>query len=155
MTAIRALTAARLRTPVVVVGCERGAGAFAAAVAAEGATFLPVTCAGNLHTSTVELLLRAGAAGVLIVACPPRDCWNREGPRWLHARVYDGREAELQERVDRRRVRIAYANAAERRRALASLRAFQKDVSALALPDRIGALEVDTVCEPDERPVGV
>ena len=38
---------------------------------------------GNLHTSVIEILLRAGAAGVMIMACPARDCRHREGPRWL------------------------------------------------------------------------
>ena len=54
-----------------------------------------VACQRGLST-------RGGAAGVLVVSCPPRDCWHREGPAWLHERIYNGRDAELQERVDRR-----------------------------------------------------
>jgi coenzyme F420-reducing hydrogenase delta subunit len=137
---------------IVVIGCAHGAGTHAAALAAEGAAFHPVQCAGNLHTSVVELLLRAGARGVLVLGCPPRDCWHREGPRWLIERTFRGREAELQARVDRRRVRVGYANAGERGTALAALRAFQKDLASLDPPVAPDALshEVDTICEPDE-----
>jgi coenzyme F420-reducing hydrogenase delta subunit len=147
-------TAGSLDAPlsIVVIGCEHGSGAFSAAIAAEGATFRPVRCAGNLHSSVVEMLVRGGAAGVLVIACPPRDCWNREGPRWLSERMYHGREAELQERVDRARVRIAYANASERGLAVAALRQFMTDVAALerpAVPGPDAALDLDTLCEPD------
>src|SRR3970040_2168756 len=69
----------------------------------EGAPVLPVDCAGSLHTSVVEYLVRSGAGGVLIVACPPRDCQNREGPKWLEQRLYHEREAELKDRGGRPR----------------------------------------------------
>jgi coenzyme F420-reducing hydrogenase delta subunit len=143
--------------PVVVIGCEHGAGAFAAALEAEGTRFHPVRCAGNLHTSVIELVLRGGAAGVLVLACPPRDCWHREGPRGLVERAFHGREAELQARVDRRRVRIAYANAGERRVAVAALDAFRNELDRLE-PPAVPAgrpAEIDATCEPDrtEAPV--
>ena len=99
---------------VVAIVCEHGAGHYAAALGQEGAAVYPVSCVGNLHTSVIELMLRGGAGGVLVLSCPPRDCRHREGPRWLNERLYQGREAELQTRVDRRRVRVAYAAAAER-----------------------------------------
>jgi len=91
-----------------------------------------VSCAGTLHTSVLEYLVRSGWGGVLVVACPPRDCWNREGVGWLDERVHHGREAELKERVDRRRVRIAYAGESEVLRVAAALQAYRADVAALA-----------------------
>lgn len=134
---------------VVVLACDRGAAVLSPALEAAGAECRPVACAGNLHTSVVERTLRAGAPGVLVLACPPRDCWGREGPRWLHERLYRNREAELQARVDRRRVRVAYANAAERTEVVRALRAFQADLAAL---DRPGPSPVDgddeAVCRP-------
>ena len=133
---------------IVVVGCEHGAGRSAAALEAEGATFQPVSCAGNLHTSVIERYLRAGAGGVLILACPPRDCWTREGPRWLHERVYHDREAELQARVPRTRVRIAHVNAHEQPLALAALRVFAADVAALEAPVGHDEPAAEPVCEP-------
>jgi len=114
---------------VIVIACDRGAGALAAH---DGARVWPVTCAGNLHSSVVELLIRAGAGGVLVVACPPRDCWNREGPKWTEQRLFHDREAELQERVERRRVRLVFAAAGDRAVVGAALAAFQAEVATLA-----------------------
>jgi ferredoxin len=111
---------------------SRDALAIACVHAASGiAGVCPVPCAGNLHTSVIELLLRGGVAGVLVVSCPPRDCPGREGPRWLAARLDDGREAELHERVDRRRIRVVYAGAGESARVQRELVRFQGELTAL------------------------
>jgi ferredoxin len=131
----------------VVVCCDRGARGWRGRLEAEGAAVHEVDCAGNLHTSVIELLVRGGAAGVLVIACPPRDCWNREGPRWLSERVYHDREAELQPRVDRRRVRVASANASESTEAVALLRDFMAATALLDRPQAESA-EIDMVCEP-------
>jgi ferredoxin len=136
----------------VVVCCDRGARGWRNSLEEEGAVVHEVDCAGNLHTSVIELLVRGGAAGVLVIACPPRDCWNREGPRWLSERVYEDREAELQARVDRRRVRIASANASETAEAVAALREFMTDTARLDHPETDHG-EVELVCAPD--PVAV
>lgn len=96
-----------------------------------GAASFPVSCAGNLHTSVIELLLRGGCAGVLVLTCPPRDCWNREGPRWLTERVYNGREAELQERVDRARVRVASVSSGHAGATAHLVAAFVEEIAAL------------------------
>jgi coenzyme F420-reducing hydrogenase delta subunit/ferredoxin len=137
----------RRAATIVVIGCEQGAGAAAAECAAEGAVPYPVDCLGSLHSSVVEHLLRAGAGGVLILSCPPRDCHHRDGARWLTERLYHGREAELQARVDRARVRVAHVNGAERDRALAALREFAgviRRLGPLPLPERTAApLECD------------
>lgn len=132
---------------VAVICCVHGAGASAAALVAEGAAVYRVDCAGNLHTSVIEVLLRGGAGGVLVLACPPRDCRNREGAHWLEERVYHEREAELQARVDRARVRIAHASAGERHRAVAALRRFAAEIASLGLPAAQRTIEVDAACE--------
>src|SRR5690606_18388051 len=115
-----------------VVCCRRAASGWSAALAAEGADLHPVDCAGSLHSSVVEFLVRGGASGVLVIACPPRDCANREGPTWLVERMFHEREAELKARVDRRRVRMTYAAAGEAREAVAALRAFMADTRPFA-----------------------
>jgi coenzyme F420-reducing hydrogenase delta subunit len=107
-----------------------------------------VDCAGNLHTSVVELMVRAGAGGVLVLACPPRDCRNREGPRWMLARMYEGREAELQPRVDRRRIAVAHAGAAEAGAVVAAVRAVREATLELDRPEAETRPEPDTTCEP-------
>jgi ferredoxin len=150
LAAARAFAASPDRRPgeIVVVSCEHAARTGAQAEA-RGVVY-PVSCAGNLHSSVIELLIRSGAGGVLVMACPPRDCWNREGPRWLHERTYRGREAELQPRVDRARVRIAHAGAGEQRRARRLVEAFEADIAALA--PVVGAGD-DAGSEPDCTPV--
>jgi len=133
---------------VVAVCCDRGAGAYGPALSAEGAAIYAVDCAGNLHTSVIEMLLRGGSSGVLVLACPPRDCWNREGPRWLVERIYHEREAELQARVDRDRVCVVHATAAEREPALAALRTFAVGLSSLSVPTVDRTADIHAVCEP-------
>jgi len=108
-----------------------------------------VTCAGNLHSSVVEFLLRAGAGGVVVASCPPRDCWNREGPKWLEQRLYHEREAELQERVDRRRVRLVHAALREREAVLAAVRALQVDLVKLELARGDATIDIVRECEMD------
>ena len=139
---------ARRAGEIVVICCDQGAGALAGSLAAEGGVPYPVNCAGSLHTSVIELLLRGGWGGVMVLACQPRDCWNREGPRWLSERVYHQREAELQARVDRARVRIVHANARERRRAIQSYRTFAAEVAAFDAPVAAVLPEPDAECEP-------
>jgi ferredoxin len=139
---------AREGARVLVLACEQGAVALGPSLEAAGAECRAVPCAGNLHTSVIELAIRAGAPGVLVLSCPPRDCAGREGPRWLHERLYHDREAELQPRVDRRRVRLAYAGAAERAEALAALVPFQASLALLARPGAEQDPDVATACEP-------
>lgn len=151
---IRRFLAAPAYTPggVVVFACERGAAALAPSVRDAGAECRSVSCVGNLHTSVVESALRGGARGVLIAGCRPRDCWSREGPRWLSERLYHDREAELQARVDRRRVRVAHANAVEREELLAALERFRRDLAALAPPTVEPDSGTEPVCEPTPLP---
>jgi ferredoxin len=122
---------------VVIAGCTRSACRDGDAF--DGAPLFRVVCAGTLHTSTVEQLVRAGAAGVLVVACPPDDCWNREGPKWAGARLFEGREAELKERVDRRRVRLVHASALDAPGLRAALDRFRAELAAIEPPAPAGA----------------
>jgi ferredoxin len=148
MTRVRRFVNERARRAgeIVVVCCQQSAAAFAPALAAAGGAAYPIDCAGNLHTSVIELLLRSGAGGILVLACPSRDCWHREGPRWLVERVYHGREAELQARVSHARVRVEHVNSGDRARAIEALRAFARDVAALDRPAiEEGSVE-DTEC---------
>lgn len=133
---------------LVVIGCEQGAARFGPDITARGGLPLPVSCAGNLHTSVIELLVRGGAGGVLVAGCPPRDCRHREGPQWLTARVYHEREAELQARVDRRRVRVVWVNAADRRGLLAAFDEFAASIAALPPPAAARQVEPSAECEP-------
>lgn len=143
------------RTPgpdtVVVIACTRSAVGAASSLDSTGSRLMPVTCAGNLHTSVIEFLLRTGAGGVMVVACPPRDCWNREGSTWLEQRMYNDREAELQARVDRRRVALVFAGPGQQAGASAALHDLRARIREMGWTDDDSAgaveLECDTVAE--------
>lgn len=135
---------------VVLVACHRGAGGAGSEDWFFDAPVFAVSCAGSLHTSVLEYLVRAGAGGVMVVSCPPRDCWNREGVNWLEERVHEGREAELKDRVDRRRVRIAYASEGEPLEVEAALRAFRAEIAALGRPEAEEDIAIDLSCEVPE-----
>ena len=128
---------------VVVVGCMHGA---AGAVAADARVF-SVGCVGNLHTSVIEYLVRAGAGGVVVAPCPPRDCRSREGVKWFNERLLNGREAELQERVDRRRIAVVYAAAGEARVLRDGVEEFRHEVLAMEAARSEQEFEVGTECE--------
>ncbi len=130
----------------VVVCCERGAQSWGSKLADDGALLYPVDCSGSVHTSVIELLVRGGSAGVLVMSCPPRDCWNREGPTWLMERMYEEREAELKERVDRQRVRVAHAGAGDSSVAVAALRDFIVDTAVLDSATAEPLAEVEMEC---------
>ncbi len=133
---------------IVAICCEHGAGAYRSAIADHGAALYTVDCAGNLHTTVIELLLRAGAGGVLVLACQARDCRSREGPRWLVERLYDGREAELQARVDRRRVQVVHVAAGERQLAISAQRAFANGIPTLPRVATEPSGDLHSACEP-------
>ncbi len=145
--AIRALARAMRGKPaaIVAVTCENAAPGQLDALVREGVVLHRVSCTGNLHSSVVEMALAAGAPGVIVYSCPPRDCRGREGPKWLEQRLFHDREAELQERVDRRRVATATMAVGEFHATLASLRALQAKVSALEIPGQDDD-EPETVC---------
>jgi ferredoxin len=134
--------------PIVAVCCEQAPAAHAAALRARGAHIHAVSCVGNLHTSVVERFLQRGAPGVFIGGCPPRDCVGREGPKWLHERVFNDREAELQARVDRRRVRVVTLAAGALDEALEAFGAFEADVALLETQVAADGGELELVCEP-------
>ncbi len=147
---------------VVMVGCMHGAaGRIGGAASARGkgpperrpagfAKVFPVGCVGNLHTSVIEYLVRAGVGGVVVAACPPRDCRSREGVKWFNERIHNGREAELQDRVDRRRIDVVYAGAGEAGVLRDEVERFRAQMSALeaALAERDFAVGAE--CETQE-----
>ena len=137
---------------VVVIGCLFGAVRSARDLA--GASVYPVHCVGNLHTSVIEYLVRAGSGGVLVATCPPRDCRSREGVKWFEERVYNQREAELRDRVDRTRIRVVHAAEGEPKLLEECLALFRSQVRALArlLPEK--EIAIDAECVVPEVPAG-
>jgi ferredoxin len=134
--------------PVVAITCSQVPASHVDAVRALGAHIHPVTCVGNLHSSVVELFIRTGAPGVMIFGCPPRDCVGREGPKWLQERLFNDREAELQPRVDRRRVRIGTMAGGDLAGTIAAFKLFLHDINTLGAPVSESQVEIDLECEP-------
>jgi coenzyme F420-reducing hydrogenase delta subunit len=135
-------------TPVVAMVCANTPLDHRIALGRAGATIHLLPCTGNLHTSAVELALRGGAGGVIVFSCPPRDCRGREGPKWLEQRVYHDREAELQPRVDRRRVRLATAAAGDLAGTMQAFEALRREVISLDAEPSDLSDETDLLCEP-------
>ena len=133
--------------PVVAIHCAQAPPAHVSALRTRGARIHTVPCVGNLHSSVIELFLRNDAPGVIVFGCPPRDCVGREGPKWLHERVFNDREAELQARVDRRRVRLATIAVGDLAGTLSALGAFVSVLAALDRPVPDDALESEPVCD--------
>lgn len=148
---MKAMEAALKKEPltgneIVVLACSAGCGLSSEFRELEGIRLLPTPCSGSLHTSVIELMLRRGALGVMVVSCPSRDCTNREGPKWLEQRVYHDREAELMARVDRRRVRLLEAARAEAKDAVGGAREFLAELRAMEAPEPLEEMEL--VCVP-------
>jgi len=118
---------------IVVVGCSWSA----AHAQAEhgGAKFLSVPCIGQMHSSTVEFLLRGGAGGVLVVGCPKHDGRTREGVTWAEERLFEGRKADLKERVDKQRVRVVQAGLAEESVLQRAVITFANEIATLELEE--------------------
>ena len=134
--------------PLVAITCSQVPSSQVNAVRALGAHIHSVTCVGNLHSSVVELFIRNGAPGVIIFGCPPRDCVGREGPKWLQERLFNDREAELQPRVDRRRVRIGTMAPGHLAGTMAAYNAFVRDLNQLDAPVRESHVDIEIECEP-------
>ncbi|MEZ4585390.1 MAG: hydrogenase iron-sulfur subunit [Gemmatimonadales bacterium] len=132
----------------VAICCERVPSGHLTALAGLDARIHRVPCVGNLHSSVVELLLRQGAPGVVICGCPPRDCVGREGPKWLEQRLFAGREAELQPRVDRRRIALLTLAPGNRAEAVAAIEAHFRRFAALEPTEPLPAGELGAVCDP-------
>jgi coenzyme F420-reducing hydrogenase delta subunit len=134
--------------PIIAVCCAQAPASHVAALRARGARIHTASCLGNLHSSVVELYVRQGAPGVIICGCPPRDCVGREGPKWLQERLYHDREAELQPRVDRRRVSLATLAPGDLAGTLAAFDAFARAVAELGLPEPDVDLSIEALCDP-------
>jgi hypothetical protein len=84
----------------------------------------------------------------MVGGCPPRDCVGREGPKWLHERLFNDREAELQPRVDRRRVQISTMAPGNLAGSVAAFEQFARELIALAPPELEPDVDIDILCDP-------
>ena len=100
---VRSARAAAGEPVKVVFTCERHGAHGARTYAHQEGGADPVTnsevitmpCVGVLHPNVVGQALDAGAAEVLVVGCPADDCAQREGNKWLDARLNRTRAPRL------------------------------------------------------------
>ncbi|MEQ9569435.1 MAG: hypothetical protein RLN75_04540, partial [Longimicrobiales bacterium] len=71
------------------------------------------------------------------------------GPRWTRARLFDGREAELKERVDRRRVRMVQVGLGGRGAMERALAEYRDEIRALGDHEAEEHIELDAECVVD------
>ncbi|MCP4203565.1 MAG: hydrogenase iron-sulfur subunit [bacterium] len=130
---------------LVLIGCGYGPGSDMTLASEDGLIAYPSGCTGSVHTSVIESILRWGVAGVYLLTCPDRDCFFREGPKWLEERVYNDREAELKNRIDKRRVRIGSFATSETALAWRSIAEFRAELAGLSpvVPERDAAVEAE------------
>ena len=83
--------------------------------------------------------------------CPPRDCANREGPKWLHERLYNEREAELKARVDRHRLFVTTLSPGNLPEATRDVDAFVRRLEALDRPASESDVDLDALCDPADN----
>jgi ferredoxin/coenzyme F420-reducing hydrogenase delta subunit len=134
---------------VVIVGCTWSGASDVSQQS--GARFFPVSCVGTLHTSTVEHLLRGGAGGVLVVGCAEHDGRTREGVTWAEQRLFEGRKAELKERVERKRVRLVQASLGEVAIFHDAARIFAAEIAALGVGEE-ASVDLVAVCRSGTLP---
>lgn len=140
--------AAKATRSTIAITCGQAPASHLEALRARGAHVHTVSCVGNLHSSVIELYVRNGATGVIVFGCPPRDCVGREGPKWLNERLFNDREAELQPRVDRARVRTATMAPGDLPGTIAEFTRFERDLATLHPIEPEHHLEIDVLCDP-------
>lgn len=133
---------------IIAITCTQAPASHLDALRERGAYVHAVACVGNLHSSVIELFIRNGAPGTIVYGCPPRDCVGREGPKWLHERLFNDREAELQPRVDRRRVRTATMAPGDLQGTLQAFEQFTVALASLHPPEPEHDLDIELLCEP-------
>lgn len=90
---------------------------------------IPLPCIGGLHPDWISQALACGACGVDVIGCPPEDCLNREGNRWMQERL-------ARQRLPRLRlpavgqVRAGWLSPLDLRRALGRLEAADRPATA-------------------------
>jgi ferredoxin len=113
---------------LVILACEHAA---RPEVGADSAVHATVRCVGSVHASVIGQALTAGARGIVIVGCPPRDCWHREGPRWATERMAGRQEARWPSTTSDPRVRLVDgSDSVSLREAIQSLEAEAGDAAA-------------------------
>ena len=83
-----------------------------------------VECCGCLHVEVIEQILLI-SKGAVLIGCPARNCFNRDGGDLLTQRIFEKRVPFLDRNIDRQRLLIAAYSEAEIKELLSALRNFK------------------------------
>jgi coenzyme F420-reducing hydrogenase delta subunit len=108
-----------------VDACGQGADA---AKTLDGIDAVKLPCSGTVETGMVLKLLEAGAAGVLVLACPKDNCTFIRGSYRAEKRVASAKAALREAGLDDGRVRIDYISSLDSRKLLDIAAAFRASI---------------------------
>lgn len=121
-----------LREPgkILLIGCDHGADV--SSLSGEGIASMSLLCAGQLPPAFVEYALRAGASGVVVVACAEGGCEFRLGERWTAQRLTGQRDPYLRASVDPGSWILIHAGRTELPRVVETVKGLRARVEAKA-----------------------
>ena len=118
---------------VVILVCESNIGVLEHVkrfiAEAAGYYIYPIQCCGTVHSSSLEKLLET-FAGIFVLGCPARNCFNRDGLELLRQRVYEKRVPFLARSVDRNRIYLDANSEIEHKEYLQQLISFKDSLKA-------------------------
>jgi len=91
-------------------------------------------CAGMVKPSWLELALKKGASGALVVACNPGSCHHRTGACVLEERWNGARRPMLPSRCDRSRLRLFMSHRAAQADLIKEIEGFLAELGELDAP---------------------
>src|SRR5262245_6985934 len=114
------------RPRLLVLACERGAGA------GHAAGVVPLPCVAMAPPSLIDFILSRNLAdGVVVAGCAESACYHRLGVAWTKQRFAGTRDPRLRGRVPRERVATVWASALEGKRLEQEIAAFARVVAGL------------------------
>lgn len=115
---------------VLVFGCDYGAPV--RGLAGPGTAVISLPCIAMLPPAYIDYALsKSRADGVVLAGCREGGCNARFGQRWTEARLAGTRDPHLRARVPRRRLLVAPAGPADRRKLAAEVAAFAARLTSL------------------------
>ncbi|MBF0096892.1 MAG: hydrogenase iron-sulfur subunit [Magnetococcales bacterium] len=110
---------------VLVFGCQRGADLEQLCAADTAVVRLP--CAGMIHPSFLDYVLRNGAGGVVVTGCREGDCYFRLGNWLVEERMAGSREPHMHKRVERERILVVWAGSGDEALLQGKVAAFRQE----------------------------
>ena len=138
----RAFLSARYPQPrLVCFSCNFGWGYLADrnALASQVKNWIPVVCTGKIDTTHILDAFKAGADGVLILACPAGECHFQDGNIEAKKKVYFLHRLLDDYGIERDRLRIELSSDSDGKKLLALVKDMKEKVAKLGPVKRVAA----------------